>query len=60
MRSPWSPPGPAGCRRRPADQDEPVGSARAHRLLGRRPRHVSFADAPGLYRRAWKAARRTA
>ncbi|WP_223146452.1 NAD-dependent epimerase/dehydratase family protein [Streptomyces apricus] len=40
-----------------ADQDELVSSAKAHRLLGWRPRHVAFTDAPELYHRAWKAAR---
>ncbi|MFE9680657.1 NAD-dependent epimerase/dehydratase family protein [Streptomyces sp. NPDC006285] len=43
-----------------ADQDELVTSAKAHRLLGWRPRHASFTDAPGQHHRAWKAARRTA
>jgi len=38
-----------------ADQDELVSSAKAHRLLGWRPRHVSFTDAPGRHYRAWKA-----
>ncbi|WP_033342976.1 NAD-dependent epimerase/dehydratase family protein [Catenuloplanes japonicus] len=39
-----------------ADQDELVTSAKAHRLLGWRPRHVSFVDAPERHYRAWKAA----
>lgn len=29
-----------------ADQDELVASAKAHRLLGWRPRHASFTDNP--------------
>ncbi|WP_328498623.1 NAD-dependent epimerase/dehydratase family protein [Streptomyces sp. NBC_00414] len=41
-----------------ADQDELVTSAKAHRLLGWRPRHASFTDAPERHYRAWKAARR--
>ncbi|MFC8662383.1 NAD-dependent epimerase/dehydratase family protein [Streptomyces sp. NPDC057199] len=40
-----------------ADQDELVTSAKAHRLLGWRPRHASFTDAPERHYRAWKAAR---
>ncbi|MCX4234893.1 MULTISPECIES: NAD-dependent epimerase/dehydratase family protein [Streptomyces] len=39
-----------------ADQDELVTSAKAHRLLGWRPRHASFTDAPDRHYRAWKAA----
>lgn len=39
-----------------ADQDELVSSAKAHRLLGWRPRHLSFTDAPERHYRAWKAA----
>ncbi|NJP99932.1 NAD-dependent epimerase/dehydratase family protein [Streptomyces zingiberis] len=42
-----------------ADQDELVTSAKAHRLLGWRPRHASFTDDPGRYYRAWKAAQPT-
>lgn len=37
-----------------ADQDELVTSAKAHRLLGWRPRHPSFTDAPERHYRAWK------
>jgi nucleoside-diphosphate-sugar epimerase len=43
-----------------ADQDELVTSAKAHRLLGWRPRHASFTDNPGQHYRAWKANRPTA
>ncbi|QHA02394.1 hypothetical protein GQF42_03000 [Streptomyces broussonetiae] len=32
-----------------ADQDELVSSAKAHRLLGWRPRHLAFADHPELH-----------
>jgi nucleoside-diphosphate-sugar epimerase len=39
-----------------ADQDELVSSAKAHHLLGWRPRHLSFTDAPRRHYRAWKAA----
>ncbi|SEP65292.1 NAD dependent epimerase/dehydratase family protein [Lentzea xinjiangensis] len=39
-----------------ADQDELVSSAKAHRLLGWRPRHASFTDAPERHHRAWRAA----
>ncbi|NGO14370.1 NAD-dependent epimerase/dehydratase family protein [Streptomyces sp. HC44] len=38
-----------------ADQDELVTSAKAHRLLGWRPRHASFTDNPEQHYRAWKA-----
>ncbi|KUM96345.1 NAD-dependent epimerase, partial [Streptomyces yokosukanensis] len=38
-----------------ADQDELVDSRKAHRLLGWRPRHTSFTDAPDRHYRAWKA-----
>ena len=38
-----------------ADQDELVTSAKAHRLLGWRPRHVSFTDAPRRHYLAWQA-----
>ncbi|WP_033329081.1 NAD-dependent epimerase/dehydratase family protein [Streptomyces yerevanensis] len=38
-----------------ADQDELVTSAKAHRLLGWCPRHVSFTDNPEQHYRAWKA-----
>ncbi|QFZ18621.1 NAD-dependent epimerase/dehydratase family protein [Saccharothrix syringae] len=41
-----------------ADQDELVSSAKAHRLLGWRPRHVSFTDDPGKHYRAWDSGRR--
>ncbi|MFD5824076.1 NAD-dependent epimerase/dehydratase family protein [Lentzea sp. NPDC060358] len=40
-----------------ADQDELVSSAKAHRLLGWRPRHVSFTDAPQRHHRAWVSGR---
>ncbi len=40
-----------------ADQDELVSSAKAHRLLDWRPRHVSFTDAPERHFLAWQAAR---
>ncbi|ANZ37017.1 NAD-dependent epimerase [Lentzea guizhouensis] len=40
-----------------ADQDELVSSAKAHRLLGWRPRHVSFTDAAERHFLAWRAAR---
>ncbi|SDP76545.1 NAD-dependent epimerase/dehydratase family protein [Lentzea jiangxiensis] len=40
-----------------ADQDELVSSAKAHRLLGWRPRHVSFTDAPERHYRAWVSGR---
>ncbi len=40
-----------------ADQDELVSSAKAHRLLGWRPRHLSPTDAMDVHHRAWKAAR---
>jgi nucleoside-diphosphate-sugar epimerase len=40
-----------------ADQDELVTSAKAHRLLGWRPRHASFTDNPEQHYRAWKASR---
>ncbi|MEU5700051.1 NAD-dependent epimerase/dehydratase family protein [Streptomyces aurantiacus] len=43
-----------------ADQDELVSSAKAHRLLGWRPHHVSFTDAPERHYRAWKAAQQSA
>jgi nucleoside-diphosphate-sugar epimerase len=43
-----------------ADQDELVTSAKAHRLLGWRPRHASFTDNPVLHYRAWKAAQQAA
>ncbi|WP_326732377.1 NAD-dependent epimerase/dehydratase family protein [Streptomyces phaeochromogenes] len=42
-----------------ADQDELVTSVKAHRLLGWRPRHASFTDAPEQHYRAWKAAQPT-
>ncbi|MFF3707958.1 NAD-dependent epimerase/dehydratase family protein [Streptomyces phaeochromogenes] len=42
-----------------ADQDELVASVKAHRLLGWRPRHASFTDAPEQHYRAWKAAQPT-
>ncbi|SEP73437.1 NAD-dependent epimerase/dehydratase family protein [Lentzea albida] len=41
-----------------ADQDELVSSAKAHRLLGWRPRHVSFTDAPQRHHEAWRASGR--
>ncbi|WP_167499490.1 hypothetical protein [Streptomyces malaysiensis] len=41
-----------------ADQDELVSSAKAHPLLGWRPRHASFTDDPEQHYRAWKAGRR--
>ncbi|USX49992.1 NAD(P)-dependent oxidoreductase [Lentzea sp. HUAS12] len=41
-----------------ADQDELVSSAKAHRLLGWRPRHVSFTDAPQRHHGAWRASGR--
>lgn len=41
-----------------ADQDELVSSAKAHRLLGWRPRHVSFTDAPERHHEAWRASGR--
>ncbi|MCG8920890.1 NAD(P)-dependent oxidoreductase [Lentzea sp. CC55] len=40
-----------------AGQDELVSSAKAHRLLGWRPRHVSFTDAPEKHHRAWLSGR---
>ncbi|MET7296230.1 hypothetical protein ABZS79_29620 [Streptomyces griseoloalbus] len=40
-----------------ADQDELVTSAKAHHLLGWRPRHASFTDAPARHYQAWKAGR---
>jgi UDP-glucose 4-epimerase len=40
-----------------ADQDELVSSAKAHRLLGWRPRHASFTDAPEKHYRAWVSGR---
>ncbi|WP_367124298.1 NAD-dependent epimerase/dehydratase family protein [Streptomyces phytohabitans] len=40
-----------------ADQDELVTSAKAHRMLGWRPRHLAFTDAPETHHRAWRAAR---
>jgi nucleoside-diphosphate-sugar epimerase len=40
-----------------ADQDELVSSAKAHRLLGWRPRHLSPTDAMDVHYRAWRAAR---
>ncbi|MFD7057606.1 NAD-dependent epimerase/dehydratase family protein [Streptomyces mirabilis] len=43
-----------------ADQDELVSSVKAHRLLGWRPRHVSFTDNPVQHYRAWKASRTSA
>ncbi|MFD9705168.1 NAD-dependent epimerase/dehydratase family protein [Lentzea sp. NPDC059081] len=43
-----------------ADQDELVSSAKAHRLLGWRPRHVSFTDDPAKHHRAWVSGRRPA
>ncbi|GAA0996854.1 NAD-dependent epimerase/dehydratase family protein [Streptomyces rhizosphaericus] len=43
-----------------ADQDELVSSAKAHRLLGWRPRHASFTDNPAQHYRAWKTAQITA
>ncbi|MEV5432609.1 NAD(P)-dependent oxidoreductase [Streptomyces sp. NPDC052701] len=43
-----------------ADQDELVSSAKAHRLLGWRPRHFSFTDNPVQHYRAWKADRTSA
>ncbi|MFF9206545.1 NAD-dependent epimerase/dehydratase family protein [Streptomyces sp. NPDC014986] len=42
-----------------ADQDELVTSAKAHRLLGWRPRHTAFTDNPELHYQAWKAAQPT-
>ncbi|MFD4118223.1 NAD-dependent epimerase/dehydratase family protein [Streptomyces niveus] len=42
-----------------ADQHELVTSTKAHRLLGWRPRHASFTDAPHRHYRAWKAAQPT-
>jgi nucleoside-diphosphate-sugar epimerase len=39
-----------------ADQDELVTSAKAHRLLGWRPRHLSPTDAIDVHFRAWRAA----
>jgi nucleoside-diphosphate-sugar epimerase len=42
-----------------ANQDELVTSAKAHRLLGWRPRHSSFTDGPDRHYRAWKAAQPT-
>jgi UDP-glucose 4-epimerase len=41
-----------------ADQDELVSSAKADRLLGRRPRHVSFTDAPRRHHEAWRTSGR--
>lgn len=41
-----------------ADQDELVSSAKAHRLLGWRPRHISFTDDPEKHHRAWAGGRR--
>jgi nucleoside-diphosphate-sugar epimerase len=41
-----------------ADQDELVSSAKAHRLLGWRPRHTSFTDDPEKHHRAWAGGRR--
>ncbi|MFF5161324.1 NAD-dependent epimerase/dehydratase family protein [Streptomyces sp. NPDC000348] len=39
-----------------ADQDELVTSAKAHRLLGWRPRRIAFTDNPELHYQAWKSA----
>ncbi|MFD7659279.1 NAD-dependent epimerase/dehydratase family protein [Actinosynnema sp. NPDC059797] len=43
-----------------ADRDELVSSAKAHRLLGWRPRHISFTDDPEKHHRAWAGGRRRA
>ena len=51
------PAGAGGIMQVAADQDELVSSAKAHRLLGWRPRHVSFTDAPERHFLAWQAAR---
>ncbi|MFE9723861.1 hypothetical protein ACFYQ5_09770 [Streptomyces sp. NPDC005794] len=32
------------------------GSGKAHRVLGWRPRHASFTDAPTRHHNAWKTA----
>ncbi|MFG3289169.1 NAD-dependent epimerase/dehydratase family protein [Streptomyces sp. NPDC048179] len=42
-----------------ADQDELVTSAKAHRLLGWRPRHPSITDDPATYYQAWKASQQS-